>query len=185
MRKHRHIYGLLAQYDAASALLDAARFARNHGYRKMDAYSPFPVHGLREAVGARRSWIPLIVLIAGVTGAVTGFGMCYFAQVIHYPFNVGGRPLNSWPMYIAITFELTVLFGGLTAMFAMLAANRLPEPYHPLFNVPNFDLATSNRFFLCIESDDPRFDPDATAEFLRGTQPTRVSLVPTGRVKTL
>lgn len=185
MKKHRHIHGLLAQYDAPGALLDAARFARNHGYRKIDAYSPFPVHGLREAVGARRSRIPLVVLLAGILGAFTGFGMCWFAQVIHYPLNVGGRPLNSWPMYIPITFELTVLFGGLTAVVAMLAANRLPEPYHPLFNVPNFDLASSEQFFLCIESDDPRFDPDATADFLRGTSPARISLVPTGRVKPL
>lgn len=183
MKKRNHIYGLLAEFDAASDVLDAARAARNHGYQRLDAYTPFPVHGLWEAVGMRRSRIPLLVLIAGIIGGSTGFGMCWFAQTIHYAFNVGGRPLNSWPMYIAITFEFTILFAGVTAAISMLLRNGLPQPYHPLFNVPSFALASRTRFFLCVESADPRFDLDRTTDFLRKhTSAIRICLVPTGRV---
>jgi hypothetical protein len=162
------IYGLLAEFEAPEELVSAAERAYADGYRHMDAHTPFPVHGLAEAIGFHTNRVPLLVLIGGIVGAGVGFFSQYWASVIDYPINVGGRPLNSWPAFIPITFEVTILVAALTAVLGMLALNGLPQPYHPVFNAPRFALATRDRFFLCIEAADPRFDPVATRAFLEG-----------------
>ncbi|MGH9324199.1 MAG: DUF3341 domain-containing protein [Vicinamibacteria bacterium] len=167
------IYGILAEFEEKSSLLEAARRAYEEGYRRMDAYSPFPIEGLAELLGHRRSFLPWLVLGGGISGGVLGYALQYYLSALHYPLNVGGRPLHSWPAFIPVTFELTILGGALTAVFGMLALNRLPTPYHPLFAVAGFELATSSRFFLCIEASDPSFDPERTLEFLRGLGPRR------------
>jgi hypothetical protein len=163
----RHpIYGIMAEFDRPEALREAAQRSFAEGYRRMDAYSPFPIDGLAEAIGFRRTRLPLIVLIGGIIGCVGGFYLQYWVSVIDYPLNVGGRPLNSWPMFIPVTFELTILLAALSAVLGLLALNGLPMPYHPVFNVERFQLATRNRFFLCIEAADPKFDYEATWRFL-------------------
>ena len=182
-KKDPKIYGLVAEYSEPEALIAAANTAREAGYRQMDAYTPFPVHGLSEAVGFKRTKLPIIVLLGGLTGAIAGFSMQYFANVIHYPINIGGRPLNSWPAYIIPTFECTILFSAFAAVLGMLALNGLPQPYHPLFNVPAFELASRSHFFLCIEATDPKFDLAETRRLLESTSPNVVSIVPTGRIK--
>jgi len=168
------IYGLMAEFDGPESLLEATRRAFGEGYRRMDAYSPFPVDGLAEAIGFHKTRLPLLVLIGGIVGCVGGFYLQYWASVIDYPMNIGGRPLNSWPMFIPITFELTILVAGLTAVLGLLALNGLPMPYHPVFNVERFQFATRNRFFLCIESADPKFHHEATRRFLESCGPQGV-----------
>lgn len=172
------LYGLVAEFESATALVKAARSAHEAGYRRMDAYSPFPIEGLSEAMGYHRTAMPLLILIGGIVGALSGFGLQYYCAVLSYPINVAGRPLNSWPSFIPVTFELTVLFGSLTAVFGLIALCGLPMPYHPLFHVPRFSRATSDGFFLCIESVDPRFEREATKSFLTGLNPSDVSEVP-------
>ena len=171
------IYGLMAEFDTPDELLAAAERAHAEGYRRMDAYAPFPVEGLAEAIGFHRTRLPLLVLLAGLFGAFVGFFSQYYVTVIDYPLNVGGRPLNSWPSYIPITFEVTILFAALAAVVGMVALNRLPMPYHPVFNVPAFARASRDRFFLCIEAADPRFDREGTKRFLQGLKPKEVSEV--------
>jgi len=174
-RGHPTLHGLMAEFPAPTAIVVAAREAHAAGYRKMDAYTPFPIEELAEALGYHsRGRLPKLVLAGGLLGCVGGFLLQYWCAVIAYPVNVGGRPLNSWPSFIPITFELTVLCAALTAVLGMLALNGLPMPYHPAFNVPEFALASRDRFFLCIESLDPRFDPAGTRRFLEGLEPTKV-----------
>jgi hypothetical protein len=161
------IYGVMAEFDDPTAVVAATRRAYEEGYRRMDAYSPYPIEALSEAVGPHKERLPLIVLIGGIIGMIGGYGMQYYVSVMNYPLNVGGKPLHSWPAFIPITFETTVLGAAMAAIFGMLALNGLPEPYHPVFNAPNFALATRDRFFLVIESRDPKFDREATSSFLR------------------
>ncbi len=164
------IYGLMAEFASPEALVAAARDAHAEGYGRMDAYSPFPVDGLAEAIGFHKNRLPLIVLIGGILGCVGGFYLQYWISVIDYPINVGGRPFNSWPSFIPVTFELTILLAALSAVLGMLALNGLPMPYHPVFNVDRFELASRNRFFLCIEAVDPKFDRQKTRQFLESVK---------------
>jgi len=175
---YERLYGLLAEFDNPDDLFHAARTVREKGYRYLDAYSPMPVHGLSEAVGFRHTWLPLVVLIGGLAGAAGGFFLQYWITVLHYPLNIGGRPLNSWPAYIPITFECGVLVAAITAVLAMIALNGLPRPYHPLFNAPRFALASHHRFFLCIEKRDPLFDPAKTRDLLESFHTRGVCEVP-------
>lgn len=167
-------YGLLAEFDTPETLRESARRAYQAGYRRIDAYSPFPVEGLAEAIGFHHTRLPLIVLIGGVLGGLGGFYLQYWISVIDYPLIVGGKPLNSWPAFIPVTFEMTILCASLVAVLGMLAANGLPMPYHPLFNVERFALASRDHFFLCIEAADPMFDPKRTVEFLQDLQPKAI-----------
>jgi hypothetical protein len=168
----------MAEFDNPDELIRATLAARQAGYRRMDAYSPYPVEGLAEALEFRRTSVPLIVLIGGLIGCVGGFYLQYWCMAVSYPINVGGRPLNSWPMWIPVTFELTVLCAAISAVVGMLALNGLPMPYHPVFNVDRFALASRDRFFLCVQARDPMFDRDRTWEFLAGLNPREVSAVP-------
>jgi hypothetical protein len=174
MRVRLPLYGLMAEFDSPADLLEAAGRAYEEGYRRMDAYTPFPVHGLAEALGFRRTWLPLLVFFGGIAGCVGGYGLQYWISAIDYPLNIGGRPLNSWPAFIPVTFELTILVAALATVLGMLALNGLPMPYHPVFNVPEFELASRNRFFLCIESTDPKFDRGETKHFLESLKPHAV-----------
>jgi hypothetical protein len=167
----------MAEFNTPEEILEAAQKAYARGYRSMDAYSPFPVHGLAEAVGFRKTRLSLFVLLCGIAGAVGGFFLQYYASVISYPLNVGGRPLNSWPSFIPITFETTVLFAALAAVVGMMARNGLPRPYHPVFNVNRFDRVTRDKFFLCIESTDPLFDHKKTEKFLASLDPSHIAVV--------
>lgn len=171
------IYGLMAEFHTPEELVEAARRTVDAGYKNFDAYSSFPVEALDDLVPSRGPYLPLLVLIGGVVGALAGFGLQYYVSVIFYPLNVGGRPYYSWPSFIPVTFELTVLFAALTAVFGMLALNGLPQPYHPVFNVKRFIMASNDRFFICIEADDPKFDLEKTRGFLEEMKPELVAEV--------
>jgi len=160
------LHGLMAEFDEPEELLEAARRAYAEGYREMDAYTPVPIEGLAEAIGFRSSWVQRLVFFAGLSGATGGFMLCWWMTVVAYPHNVAGRPLNSWPAYVPITFESMVLIACLTALVGMLALNGLPQPYHPVFNVERFEHASRDKFFLCIEASDAKFDPQGTRHFL-------------------
>ena len=166
MEDERKLYGLMAEFENPTAVVEAARKSYASGYRRMDAYSPYPIEELTEALGIKATRLPLLVLIGGLLGATGGYSLCYWVSAVVYPLNIGGRPLHSWPAFIPVTFECTILLAAFAAVFGMLALNRLPEPYHPVFNVPEFEMASRNRFFLCIESRDQKFDKVATRKFL-------------------
>lgn len=174
MTKRGDFYGLLAEFGDPDSLLVAARRARQAGYERLDAFSPFPIEGLAEELGFRRTAVPLVVLVGGVLGATGGYLLQYYLSVVDYPINVGGRPLHSVPMFVIVTFELTILVAALFAVLGMLALNRLPMPYHPVFNVADFALASTNRFFLVIEAADPKFEAARTRDFLRELAPKEV-----------
>jgi hypothetical protein len=165
---HRsHIYGVMGEFSTPEELIHAVEKVREAGYRRVNAYSPFPVEGLSEALGLKRNMVPLICLIGGLTGGLGGFFFQYWVAVIAYPLNIAGRPLNSWPAFIPVTFELTILGAALSAVLGMLALNELPQPHHPVFNVPRFTHASSDRFFVCIEAKDPKFHIAESARLLQ------------------
>jgi hypothetical protein len=172
------IYGLLAEYDTVPGLVSAAETAYKDGYRRMDTYSPFPIEPASEAIGFHKNRVALVVLIGGLLGGMGGYSLEYWVSVIAYPINVGGKPWHSWPAFIPVTFECTVLGAALAAVVGMLVMNGLPMPYHPVFNAPNFALASKDKFFLCIESADPRFDLTSTRRFLEQTNARIVTEVP-------
>ncbi|HUG81388.1 MAG TPA: DUF3341 domain-containing protein [Bryobacterales bacterium] len=168
------LYGMMAEFESADAVLEASKKTYAAGYRRIDAFTPFPVHGLAYAVGYRKRILPWIVLAGGIVGGLAGFFLQYWVSVIELPLNVGGRPLNSWPSFIPVTFECTILGAALSAVLGMLALNGLPRPNHPVFNVPRFERATTNRFFLLIESRDAQFDLAGTRTFLESLEPSEV-----------
>ena len=178
MNAKENIYGLLAEFGSDQEILAATRSAYERGYRRMDAFAPFPVAGLAEALGRKGTAVPVIVFVGGAIGCLGGYFMQWFAGAIAYPLNIGGRPFNSWPPYIPITFELTILCAAFAAIIGMLALNRLPLPYHPLFHVSRFEHASSDKFFLCIEADDPKFDLEQTRRFLETLKPESIAEVP-------
>ncbi len=172
------VYGLMAEFATPDAVVAAARLTHDAGYRKIDAYSPFPIEALSEAIGFHTNGVPLVTLIGGILGGLSGFLLQWWIHTVSYPINVGGRPLNSWPAFIVVTFEMTILFAGLSAVFGMLALNGLPMPYHPVFNVSRFAFATKDRFFLIIFSSDPKFSATETRRFLESLQPHSIAEVP-------
>ncbi len=170
-------YGLMAEFDSAQALIDAANKVRLAGYTKADAYSPFPIHGLAEALGFKERHVAPIVLCFGVLGGLGGYGLEYWTQVVDFPMNVGGRPFHSWVSFIPPAYETTILAAALSAVIGMLALNGLPQPYHPVFNVQRFERASQDGFFLAIEAADPKFNADATRGFLMSLNPREVVTV--------
>jgi hypothetical protein len=172
------MYGLIAEFDSADSLVDATKRTYAEGYRKMDAYSPFPIEPAWEAMNVHDRPVSFFVLCFGLVGMTLGFGLCYWVSTIAYPLNIGGRPLNSWPSFIPVTFELTILIASFAAVISMLAINGLPMPYHPVFNVPSFLRASQDKFFLAIEAADPKFDRTKTFEFLESLRPREINEVP-------
>ncbi|HTC42558.1 MAG TPA: DUF3341 domain-containing protein [Candidatus Acidoferrales bacterium] len=179
MTEHRsHIlHGIMGEFETPDELLSAAKKARDAGYKHIDAFTPIPIEGLAQAIGFRWTAVPLITLIGGVGGGLTGFGLQYWCSAISYPMNIAGRPLNSWPAFIPVTFELTVLGASIFAVVGMLALNKLPQPYHPVFNIERFAGASTDRFFLLIEARDPKFDPAGIARFLQDLSARHVTEV--------
>jgi len=171
------LYGLMAEFEEHEQVLAAATRAYAEGYRRMDAYSPFPIDGLAEAMGYEYTAVPLLTLLGGIAGGLGAYFMEWYSMASLYPLNVGGRPHNSWPNFIPVTFELTVLIASLSALAAMLLLNRLPQPHHPVFNVPEFRRASIDRFFLCIETKDPKFDREETWKFLEDLKPIAITEV--------
>jgi hypothetical protein len=172
------IYGYLAEFHSGEDLLRAARATKAAGYEVVEAYTPVPMEEVAHALGHKNWRLPYIVLIGGVLGACVGFGMQYWMSAVDYPLNIGGRPYNSWPAFIVITFEMTILFAAISAVLGMLALNGLPRPYHPVFNVPMFETASRDRFFLMILSRDERFELGGTRTFMESLQPLQVEEVP-------
>jgi hypothetical protein len=175
--KHPLVHGLMAEFEDPNQLVAAAQRAREAGYRRMEAYSPLPIEELHEAIGFHDTKLPLIVLIGGLIGCLSGYLLQLWVSTVAYPLNIGGKPLHSWPAFIPVTFECTILGAALSAVFGMLALNGLPQPYHPVFNVSRFALASRNRFFLCIEARDRKFDLTETRHFLETLEPREVTVV--------
>ncbi len=178
MSKQPEIYGLLAEFEDAHSLVEAARLTRQAGYRKIDGYSPFPIEELTEAMAIRSTKLPLLVFLGGLLGGIGAYALQYYASVIAYPLNVGGKPDHSWPSFIPVTFEVTILIAALAAILGMFALNGLPQPYHPCFHIERFALATRDRFFLSVEAGDPQFDLEKTKEFLEKLGAYQVYEVP-------
>ncbi len=175
--RRSQLFGVMGEFSTPEDLLAATKKAREAGYKHVEAYTPFPVEGLSEAVGFKWTAVPLLTLMGGLGGGLTGFGLQYWVAAITYPLNIGGRPLNSWPAFIPVTFELTVLGASIFAVFSMLALNKLPQPYHPVFNVERFSQASTDKFFLCIEARDPKFDLVETSKFLQSLHAQHVNEV--------
>jgi Protein of unknown function (DUF3341) len=169
------LYGVIAEFESPSDLVAAARRVYTLGYRRINGYSPYPIEELSEAIGFTHTSLPLIVFIGGLLGGIGGFLMQYYIEVVDYPINVGGKPYNSWPAFIPITFEMTVLVAAFSAVLGMLVLNKLPQPYHPVFNVPNFAMATRDRFFLAVEANDPKFDHGEVVELLKSLNALEVN----------
>ena len=176
--KRTPTYGLLAEFDSPTALVKAAEATHAAGYAKIDAYSPLPIEGLAEAIGFHHDLVPLVTLIGAIIGGATGYLMQYWINTMAYPLNIGGKPFHSWPSFIVVTFEMTILFGGISAVFGMLALNGLPMPYHPVFNVSRFAMASKDRFFLIVFSSDKKYDDVKTREFLESLGPKTLTEVP-------
>lgn len=172
------VYGLMAEFETPTEILVAAQKAYAAGYRNLDAYSPQPVHGLAEAIGFAKNRVALVCLVGALLGLATAYALQVWINLVAYPENIGGRPLYSWPSFVIVCFELTILFGGLSACLGMFAMNGLPMPYHPVFNVPQFASASRDRFFLCIEAVDPKFDMTNTRAFLENLEPQSIAEVP-------
>lgn len=176
--EHRpHSYGVMAEFDTPEQILAAAKKTREAGYTLITAYTPFPIEGLAEEINFRWTAVPLLTLIGGLGGGITGFAMQYWMMAVSYPLNIGGRPLNSWPAFIPVTFELTILGASFFAVFGMLALNKLPQPHHPVFNVDRFSHASTDKFFLCIKAKDPKYNLAETARFLESLHPSHVDEV--------
>jgi hypothetical protein len=175
--RRSQLFGVMGEFSTPEDLLAATKKAREAGYKHVEAYTPFPIEGLAEAVGFKWTAVPLLTLIGGVGGGLTGFGLQYWVAAITYPINIGGRPLNSWPAFIPVTFELTVLGASIFAVVSMLALNKLPQPYHPVFNVERFGQASTDKFFLCIEARDPKFDLVETSKFFQSQHAQHVNEV--------
>ncbi len=172
------LYGLMVEFETPTELVNGCKAAYAEGYREMDAYSPFPIEEVSEAIGFHKSAVPLVVLLGGILGGTSGFALQYWINVIAYPLNIGGKPYDSWPAFIVPTFEMTILFAGLCGMFGMFALNGLPQPYHPVFNVDKFSAVTRDKFFLCVEATDPKFDLVGTQQFMQSLKPLSISEVP-------
>ncbi|SRR5579872_4945183 len=172
------IYGLMAEFEQPVELVEAAKAAFAAGYREMDTYTPYPLEEAAEAVGVRHNRVPLVVLCGAMLGMIGGYSLQYWVSALNYPINVGGKPYHAWPAFIPVTFECAILGASLAAVFGMIALNGLPQPYHPVFNCPNFERASRDRFFLCIESRDPKFDLEETRRFLQTLHAAEVTEVP-------
>lgn len=170
-------YGVVAEFDSPELLIAAARKVREAGYKQLDAYTPFPIHGLVDTVGYKDEKVPWIVFMGGIVGATAGYLLQYYTSVIDYPLNVGGKPLNSVPMFFPVTYECTILFASFGAFLGMLALNKLPQPYHGVFNTPNFERASQDKFFLAVEANDTQFDEVETKKFMESLDANNVSLV--------
>ncbi len=168
------IYGLLAEFDTTTEIVVAAEKVRDAGFTETDAFSPFPIHEMDEALGIKRSILPYVVFAGGIAGLILGLGLQYYTHVIDYPIIVGGRPHFSLPAFVPPAYEMTILLAGFAAVFGMLFMNGLPKPYHPVFNVPRFNLATREKFFLLIKADDPKYDYEETKAFLESLDPQEV-----------
>lgn len=177
MKPRPDIYGLMAEFEDASALVAAAERVKREGFKCMDVYTPFPIEELNDVLDLHHNKLPMIVLIGGLVGAALGYLLQYYVAVIDYPTNIGGRPLHSWPAFIVVTFEMTILCAALSCVLGLFALCGLPMPYHPVFNVPRFALASRNRFFICIQATDALFDRSGTARFLESLGPREVSEV--------
>jgi hypothetical protein len=176
--KTEMLYGLVAEFSDPEPLLQAARQAREKGYRRLDAFTPYPVDGLAEALGMRWTYVPFITLVCGIGGGTFGYWLQWFSATIHYPLNVGGRPLHSWPAFVPVTFELTILCAALGGAIGMLVLNGLPQPYHPIFNTPHYRERNASRFYLCLEASDRKFTPQSARAFLSSVAPEHIWEVP-------
>ena len=171
------IYGVMAEFDTPTDLVRAAKRTYEAGYRNIDTFSPFPIEESWEAIGHHDRRLSFIVLAGGLTGLLAGLGLQQWVHNVAYPINIGGKPLNSWPMFVPVAFETTILFAALSAVIGMIVLNGLPQPYHPVFNVARFEHASRDKFFLLVESTDPKFDRAGTLDFLKGLDPSEVNEV--------